>query len=231
MYGFPAAASICRPVFPFLLLRCFRQNPTSQSKWDFLYGGTGIHACRSVVQVAKYARGVQAYARFVHTVSHTHTQDVPSAWRGTHNTRNTHTHTHTRARAPLPQSHSAGSLLDIGTRRIFTEDHDLFRESARKFFDEECKPYTGLCVCVCVCAEVGKVWFMGRLQATQHNGPEKACEDVCSLYTHLQASRANLFADTTLVRALHERGGLRRHARKHVLSFACVCKNECEEAI
>lgn len=43
------------------------------------------------------------------------------------------------------QSHSSGSLLDIGTRRIFSEEHDLFRESARKFFEEECKPYTGPC--------------------------------------------------------------------------------------
>ena len=176
-------------------------------------------------------RGVCKHTRASYTQSATRTHKTYPPHGEAHTTRATHTHTHTRARAPLPQSHSAGSLLDIGTRRIFTEDHDLFRESARKFFDEECKPYTGLCVCVCVCAEVGKVWFMGRLQATQHNGPEKACEDVCSLYTHLQASRANLFADTTLVRALHERGGLRRHARKHVLSFACVCKNECEEAI
>lgn len=36
---------------------------------------------------------------------------------------------------------SAKSLLDIGTRRIFSSDHDIFRESARKFFQEEVLPF------------------------------------------------------------------------------------------
>lgn len=36
---------------------------------------------------------------------------------------------------------SAKSLMDIGTRRIFSSDHDIFRESARKFFQEEVLPF------------------------------------------------------------------------------------------
>lgn len=36
---------------------------------------------------------------------------------------------------------SAKTLLDIGTRRIFNEDHDLFRQSARRFFQEEVVPH------------------------------------------------------------------------------------------
>jgi hypothetical protein len=31
--------------------------------------------------------------------------------------------------------------MDVGTRRIFSEDHDLFRESARRFFQEEVVPH------------------------------------------------------------------------------------------
>lgn len=33
------------------------------------------------------------------------------------------------------------SLLSTGTRRIFDSDHDMFRESVRKFFDTEVKPF------------------------------------------------------------------------------------------
>ncbi|KAM9836227.1 long-chain specific acyl-CoA dehydrogenase, mitochondrial [Aulostomus maculatus] len=36
---------------------------------------------------------------------------------------------------------SAKSLMDIGTRRIFNEDHDLFRQSVRRFFEEEVVPH------------------------------------------------------------------------------------------
>ena len=35
----------------------------------------------------------------------------------------------------------ADSLLTIGTRDIFDSDHDMFRESARKFFEEEVVPF------------------------------------------------------------------------------------------
>ncbi|XP_068165147.1 long-chain specific acyl-CoA dehydrogenase, mitochondrial isoform X2 [Antennarius striatus] len=40
-----------------------------------------------------------------------------------------------------PETSSAASLMDIGTRRIFTEDHDLFRQTARRFFQDEVIPY------------------------------------------------------------------------------------------
>ena len=36
---------------------------------------------------------------------------------------------------------SAGSMLDIGTRSIFNEDHDMFRESVRRFFKERIEPF------------------------------------------------------------------------------------------
>ncbi|XP_043433650.1 long-chain specific acyl-CoA dehydrogenase, mitochondrial isoform X2 [Prionailurus bengalensis] len=36
---------------------------------------------------------------------------------------------------------SAGKLTDIGTRRIFSSEHDIFRESVRKFFQEEVIPH------------------------------------------------------------------------------------------
>ena len=34
----------------------------------------------------------------------------------------------------------AENLMDIGTRRIFNEDHDMFRENARKFFRDQLAP-------------------------------------------------------------------------------------------
>ncbi|XP_062302669.1 long-chain specific acyl-CoA dehydrogenase, mitochondrial [Osmerus eperlanus] len=40
-----------------------------------------------------------------------------------------------------PETSSAKTLMDIGTRRIFSEDHDLFRQSVRRFFQEEVVPY------------------------------------------------------------------------------------------
>uniref|UniRef100_A0A672H439 Long-chain specific acyl-CoA dehydrogenase, mitochondrial n=1 Tax=Salarias fasciatus TaxID=181472 RepID=A0A672H439_SALFA len=40
-----------------------------------------------------------------------------------------------------PETSSAKTLMDIGTRRIFTEDHDLFRRSVRRFFQEEVVPH------------------------------------------------------------------------------------------
>lgn len=36
---------------------------------------------------------------------------------------------------------SAKKLTDIGIRRIFSSEHDIFRESVRKFFQEEVVPY------------------------------------------------------------------------------------------
>ncbi|CAG5934509.1 unnamed protein product, partial [Menidia menidia] len=40
-----------------------------------------------------------------------------------------------------PETSNARSLMDIGTRRIFNEDHDMFRQSVRRFFQEEVVPH------------------------------------------------------------------------------------------
>lgn len=40
-----------------------------------------------------------------------------------------------------PETSKAKTLMDIGTRRIFNEDHDLFRQSVRRFFQEEVVPH------------------------------------------------------------------------------------------
>eukprot|EP00123_Amoebidium_parasiticum_P013552 comp22022_c0_seq2/m.31930 comp22022_c0_seq2/g.31930 ORF comp22022_c0_seq2/g.31930 comp22022_c0_seq2/m.31930 type:complete len:435 (-) comp22022_c0_seq2:403-1707(-) len=39
------------------------------------------------------------------------------------------------------EPHSADSLLALGTRRIFNEEHDMFRETARKYFEEKVRPF------------------------------------------------------------------------------------------
>jgi long-chain-acyl-CoA dehydrogenase len=35
----------------------------------------------------------------------------------------------------------AATLMDIGTRSIFTEEHDMFREMVRKFYAERVVPF------------------------------------------------------------------------------------------
>lgn len=40
-----------------------------------------------------------------------------------------------------PEPCQSGKLTDIGTRRIFDPEHDMFRETARRFFQEEVLPY------------------------------------------------------------------------------------------
>jgi len=40
-----------------------------------------------------------------------------------------------------PEPCQASRLTDIGTRRIFSQEHDMFRETVRKFFQEEVIPY------------------------------------------------------------------------------------------
>ncbi|XP_077451856.1 long-chain specific acyl-CoA dehydrogenase, mitochondrial [Stigmatopora argus] len=40
-----------------------------------------------------------------------------------------------------PETSKARTLMDIGTRRIFNEDHDIFRQSVRRFFQEEVVPH------------------------------------------------------------------------------------------
>ena len=39
------------------------------------------------------------------------------------------------------ETSSAKSMMDIGTRQIFSEEHDLFRKSVRRFFEEEVMPH------------------------------------------------------------------------------------------
>ncbi|KAL8618484.1 hypothetical protein ACOMHN_049901 [Nucella lapillus] len=43
--------------------------------------------------------------------------------------------------AVRPEVGQAGTMMDIGTRRIYNEDHDMFRQTARRFFQEEVLPY------------------------------------------------------------------------------------------
>lgn len=40
-----------------------------------------------------------------------------------------------------PDNSKTDTLLDIGTRQIFNQEHDMFRTMARKFFDDEVKPF------------------------------------------------------------------------------------------
>jgi long-chain-acyl-CoA dehydrogenase len=40
-----------------------------------------------------------------------------------------------------PETAQANSMMDIGTRRIFSEEHDMFRENVRRFFQEEVLPH------------------------------------------------------------------------------------------
>lgn len=40
-----------------------------------------------------------------------------------------------------PEPGQAEKLTDIGTRRIFSEEHDLFRKNVRRFFQEEVVPH------------------------------------------------------------------------------------------
>jgi len=41
-----------------------------------------------------------------------------------------------------PEPAMAASFMDIGTRRIFNEDHDSFRDMVRKWFEAEVKPHS-----------------------------------------------------------------------------------------
>lgn len=40
-----------------------------------------------------------------------------------------------------PETSAAKTMMDIGTRRIFSEEHDLFRQSVRRFYQTEVVPY------------------------------------------------------------------------------------------
>lgn len=40
-----------------------------------------------------------------------------------------------------PETAQVGNMLEVGTRKIFNSDHDILRESVRKFFKEEIVPH------------------------------------------------------------------------------------------
>ena len=40
-----------------------------------------------------------------------------------------------------PEVGQAPNMMDIGTRRIYSEEHDMFRQTARRFFQEEVLPH------------------------------------------------------------------------------------------
>ncbi|KAF8562620.1 hypothetical protein P879_11934, partial [Paragonimus westermani] len=46
-----------------------------------------------------------------------------------------------RSYSHRPEISQAASFLDFGTRRIFAEEHDLFRETVRKFVAEHVVPH------------------------------------------------------------------------------------------
>lgn len=52
------------------------------------------------------------------------------------------TATDNAAAAPTrPEPAMARKLTDVGLRRLFDSDHDLFRESVRRFFNDHVKPH------------------------------------------------------------------------------------------
>jgi hypothetical protein len=48
---------------------------------------------------------------------------------------------HARFMSVRPEPQHADTLTAVGTRRIFTEEHDMLRESARKFFNDRVLPF------------------------------------------------------------------------------------------
>ena len=42
--------------------------------------------------------------------------------------------------APRPAAVQTATMMDIGTRSIFTSEHDMFRESVRRFMKEKLEP-------------------------------------------------------------------------------------------
>ncbi|KAI1899369.1 hypothetical protein AGOR_G00061070 [Albula goreensis] len=40
-----------------------------------------------------------------------------------------------------PETANSRTLMDIGTRRVFSEEHDIFRQNVRRFFQEEVVPH------------------------------------------------------------------------------------------
>ncbi|KAK2895083.1 hypothetical protein Q8A67_012312 [Cirrhinus molitorella] len=84
-----------------------------------------IKALRSFSPVTKnvYLRSQQALSITMSRMQHAEAKDGEAA-------------------APFrPETPMAKTLMDIGTRRIFSEEHDLFRQNVRRFFQEEVVPY------------------------------------------------------------------------------------------
>ena len=45
------------------------------------------------------------------------------------------------AQAKRLEVSQASNMMDIGTRKIFSEEHDILRQSVRRFFQEEIAPH------------------------------------------------------------------------------------------
>ncbi|XP_056391188.1 long-chain specific acyl-CoA dehydrogenase, mitochondrial isoform X2 [Hyla sarda] len=56
-------------------------------------------------------------------------------------TRCQHTQSSSHEEKPRLETSQAKTLMDVGTRSIFNADHDIFRESVRRFFQQEVAPY------------------------------------------------------------------------------------------
>jgi long-chain-acyl-CoA dehydrogenase len=54
---------------------------------------------------------------------------------------NTNENSATAGVVERPETAQAPKMTDIGTRKIFSEEHDIFRENVRRFYVEECVPY------------------------------------------------------------------------------------------
>ncbi|XP_044287915.1 long-chain specific acyl-CoA dehydrogenase, mitochondrial [Varanus komodoensis] len=73
------------------------------------------------------------------------------------------------------ETSSAKTLMDIGTRRIFTSDHDIFRQSVKKFFQDAVVPNHGEWekagqVSREVWEKAGQQGFLGVNIAEEHGG-------------------------------------------------------------
>ena len=51
----------------------------------------------------------------------------------------------------------ASNMMDIGVRKIFSEEHDIFRQTARRFFREEVAPYHEELVYCVICFSSQKI--------------------------------------------------------------------------
>ena len=56
-------------------------------------------------------------------------------------------------------------MMDIGARKIFSEEHDMFRQTARRFFKEEVAPYHEelvYCIILIICFSFTKELRVGE---------------------------------------------------------------------